>query len=91
MDDTDARDEDVEALNKRIGTPRKENARRREAFAEAAERMDRDTARLGAEIAAEDRPSEGSDRFHQTRRRERRPRLSSADQTKAAGTSPAAS
>ena len=51
--------EDVEALNRRMNAP--EDARRRRHAAQAAGRPDVSPARLGAELAAEDRPSDESE------------------------------
>jgi hypothetical protein len=47
--------EDVEALSRRMRAPEDARARRHEAHAGAATRQDVAPARLGAELAAEDR------------------------------------
>ena len=53
--------EDVEALNRRMKGPEDRRARRHEAHAEAATRRDVSPARLGGELAAEDRPRDESE------------------------------
>ena len=53
--------EDVEALNRRTNAPEDARRRRHAAKADAAGRPDVSPARLGAELAAEDRPSDESE------------------------------
>ena len=53
--------EDVEALNRRMNAPEDTRRRRHAAQADAAGRPDVSPARLGAELAAEDRPSDESE------------------------------
>ena len=53
--------EDIEALNRRMHAPEDRRTRRHEAHAEAASRRDVSPARLGAELAAEDRPRDESE------------------------------
>ena len=53
--------EDVEALNRRMNAPEDARRRRHAAQADAAGRSDVSPARLGAALAAEDRPSDESE------------------------------
>ena len=61
MTRTDTPAEDVEALNRRMHLPEDARARRHHAQAGAAGRRDVSPARLGAELAAEDRPRDESE------------------------------
>ena len=61
MTRTNTPDEEIEALNRRMHEPEDSRARRHEAQAEAATRRDIPPARLGAELAAEDRPRDESE------------------------------
>ena len=60
--------EDVEALNRRMNAPEDRRAARHEAHAEAASRRDVSPARLGAELAAEDRPRDETETADALRR-----------------------
>jgi hypothetical protein len=50
-----------EALKNRMDAPETERSTRRKAKADAAQRMDADHARLGAEISAEERSTDESE------------------------------
>jgi hypothetical protein len=58
MTGTNTPAEDVEALNTRMTAPEVARRPRNEAQADAAGRPDVSPARLGAELAAEDRPAD---------------------------------